>query len=368
MSGIYISFPFCRQKCTYCNFASGVGTEKSRRDYVDALTAELVAGETQKPIETVYFGGGTPSLLEPEELARLLAPLGSTWSEATLETAPGDISEEAAHAWARLGINRVSFGVQSFDRKVAAASGRKHDLALVEHELAVLARAGIRRVNVDLIAGLAHQTNTTWDADLDAVERLSGRFGVEHVSIYMLEVDDDSRLGGEMRAGGKRYGAQATPSEDAIAAMYERAVERLAQCGIERYEISNFARPGGESRHNLKYWRFEPYTGFGADAHSFDGATRWWNVRTAAEYLARFQAGRPVRQETETLDDRRLWEDRLLTGLRTRSGVPLEPGRVDQASLAKLTERGWIEPDPDNIRLTDQGVLFSNEVLAELIF
>lgn len=364
MSGVYLSFPFCRQKCTYCNFASGVGGEELRRRYVQALAAEIASAET-KSTETVYLGGGTPSLLTPEELGELLAPLGGPWAEATLESAPGDLSPQLAGDWAELGINRVSFGVQSFDQRVAAASGRKHDRETVRREVAWLKTAGIARINVDLIAGLAHQTEATWKADLDEVERLE----VDHVSVYMLEVDDDSRLGGELRSGGSRYGARATPSEEAIGAMYQRAVERLRSMGIERYEISNFARPGAESRHNLKYWRLEPYVGFGADAHSFDGRRRWWNVQTAAEYAALFEKGLPVRGEAEDLDEQRLFEDRLLTGLRTAEGVRLRPGdRLPADTLAELEARGWVvRPDPQRLRLTDAGVMFSNEVLAELI-
>ncbi len=367
VTGVYISFPFCRQKCTFCNFASSVAGVDSQQHYVAALTAEIRGRPPGWVADTVYLGGGTPSLLEPHELERLLAPLpGSPWRETTIEVAPGDVSPERARAWVRLGVNRVSLGVQSLDRRVAAASGRKHTPEIVAQEIGMLRAAGIRRINIDLIAGLAHQTEQTWEADLDGVERLQ----VEHVSVYMLEVDDDSRLGGEIRTGGRRYGAQSTPSEDAVTAMYLRAVERLRAIGIERYEISNFARPGAESLHNLKYWNLEPYVGFGADAHSFDGSRRWWNVRTAGEYVERFRAGRSPRLQTEQLDSKRLFEDRLLTGLRTAEGVCLMPEdpRPRPEALDRLVAQGWIErPGPDRIRLTDEGVLFSDSVLAELI-
>ena len=368
MSGVYVSYPYCRQKCTYCNFSSGVGGAEAQGRYYAALLRELRDYAPCKKPLTLYFGGGTPSLLDGERMAGLTAAVpGRPWAEATIEAAPGDVGRPRAQAWARAGISRVSLGVQSFDREIARAAGRRHDAETVRAEIETLAEAGIRRINVDLIAGLAHQTAKTWESDLDWVERLD----VEHVAVYMLEVDDESRLGEEMRSGGARYGAQSTPDEDAVAAMYERAVERLAAAGLERYEISNFARPGAESLHNLGYWTMEPYFGFGADAHSFDGERRWRNVRDAGEYAARIDGGASPREEVENLDARRLLEDRLLTGLRTRSGVRLDDDELAglAATLDDLAGRGWVErPAPDCFRLTDQGVLFANEALGELLF
>ena len=190
-----------------------------------------------------------------------------------MEAAPGGLNSEKIAAWRDAGINRVSLGVQSFVQKELARTGRRHTAEIVEQEIALLRAAGIESINVDLIAGLPGQTEASWKQSLDWIERL----GVPHVSVYMLEVDEDSRLGRELLVLGSRYGAGDVPGEDAIADFYETAVERLAGLGLERYEISNFARPGFESRHNLKYWRREPYLGFGADAHSFDGALRWQN-------------------------------------------------------------------------------------------
>jgi oxygen-independent coproporphyrinogen-3 oxidase len=183
----------------------------------------------------------------------------------------------------------------------------------------------------------------------------------------MLDVDDESRLGEELRHGGNRYGAGAVPSDEAITDFYLEAVERLAAMGIERYEISNFARPGAESRHNCKYWSWQPYVGFGADAHSFDGSRRWANLRTAAEYVA---ADQP-RIDEEELDEPRRLQDYLLTGLRRMAGVRVEPEQMAAlaAPAAGLIERGWLErPAPDLLRLTPEGVLFSNEVFLELLF
>jgi oxygen-independent coproporphyrinogen III oxidase len=251
-------------------------------------------------------------------------------------------------------------------KKVAAAAGRKHDAAQVASEIAVLRRAGLERINVDLIAGLAYQQETDWEASLDQVERLE----VDHVSVYMLDADDDSRLGAEIRSDGARYGARETPDDEQTTAFYLRAGERLAQMGIECYEISNFARPGGESRHNLKYWTFAPYVGVGSDAHSFDGRRRWNSARLASEYVARFEQGEPA-AETEELDAERLRQDRLLTGLRLRAGVALAPGDLAgrEDALRRCLDRGLIEqPTPDRLRLTDEGLLLANEVFLELLF
>jgi len=255
MPGVYVSYPFCAQKCTYCNFASGVFPRDLEPPYIDALRGEIRAAAWPWIPETVYLGGGTPSQMEPAVLASLLALIpGHPWREATLEAAPGGITPEMAHAWRAAGINRISLGVQSFVERELARTGRKHTAAVVEREVAILRGAEISNFNVDLIAGLPGQTRASWDASLDWIERL----GAPHVSVYMLEVDQDSRLGAEILAFGKRYGAPDVPSDDQIAEFYERAVERLARIGISRYEISNFARPGFESRHNLKYWRREP--------------------------------------------------------------------------------------------------------------
>ena len=362
--GVYISFPFCRQKCTYCNFASGVFSDDLKARYLDALGREI---DGPPSADSLYLGGGTPSLLEAHELRRLLAPLRSAWREATIEVSPGDISAEKATSWANLGVDRVSLGVQSFDSAVAARTGRRHTPATVSDEVSRLRDVGIERINVDLIAGLAGQTEATWRASLEWVERLA----IEHASVYMLEVDDESRLGEEIRAGGKRYGAQDVPSDDRIADFYELAVERLAAIGLERYEISNFARPGAESIHNLKYWTMDPYVGFGADAHSFDADHRWSNVRTAAEYVECAEQHRSLRASAETIDEDQRLQDIVLTGLRTIEGVRLPPAALPklEPSLDKLTARGWIErPRPEHIRLTPAGLLFANDAIEELVF
>jgi oxygen-independent coproporphyrinogen-3 oxidase len=352
--GVYLSYPFCAQKCTYCNFASGVFPRALEAQYLDAIRAELRGVEWPWRPETVYLGGGTPSQIDPETLACLMESIpGRAWREATIEASPGTITPEKAAAWRREGVNRVSLGVQSFDGRELARTGRKHDAAVVEREVAWLGETGIESINVDLIAGLPGQTRQSWRVSLEWVEKLA----VPHASIYMLEVDEDSRLGREILAGGGRYGAADVPSDDEIADFYEVAVERLAQAGLERYEISNFARPGFESRHNLKYWRREPYLGFGADAHSFDGVWRWQNVETAAEYVARGAA--PVAERT--LADPA--SERFFLGLRLMEGI--EP--VFSEPVERLMRDGLLEASGSRLRLTSRGVLLSNEVFAEFV-
>src|SRR6202140_3392339 len=249
MAGVYVSYPFCAQKCTYCNFASGVFPRELEAKYVDALRAELRAAAWPWTPETVYLGGGTPSQIDPQALAELLAeipgrPQGEKWSEATMEAAPGAVTAEKAAAWTCARIKRVSLGVQLLMKAELARTGRRHTAEIVEREVAQLREAGIESMNVDLIAGLPGQTRASWSESLEWVEKL----GVPHVSVYMLEVDEDSRLGREILGSGVRYGAAEVPADDDIADFYELAAERLARMGIERYEISNFARPGFESR------------------------------------------------------------------------------------------------------------------------
>ena len=283
----------------------------------------------------LYFGGGSPSLLEPDEFEEISAALPrADWEEATIEVAPGEATAERISCWVAAGTNRASLGVQSFDTAVARAAGRKHDAETVQTEINRLADRGVRNISVDLIAGLAHQTASTWKRSLEWVDRL----GVDHVSVYMLESDDASRLGRELQAGGSRYGAKQVPPEGQIVDFYLLAVERLQSIGFERYEVSNFARPGRRSIHNLKYWRMEPYFGYGSDAHSFTGCQRWCNVGSAPEYVRRMAAGLPPRGETEDLGPDRILEDRRPHG-------PADPRR-DPPRATRLAQPATEGRDP----------------------
>jgi oxygen-independent coproporphyrinogen-3 oxidase len=355
--GVYLSYPFCAQKCTYCNFASGVFPRPLEARYLAALEAEVRAHVWQWRPETVFLGGGTPSQIAPDALPSLLAAIpGKPWVEATLETAPGTVTPEKARAWADCGIDRVSLGAQSFVELELRRSGRKHNAQTVADDIRTLAAAGIANYNIDLIAGLSGQTEASWRESLDRIEWLRP----PHVSVYMLEIDEDSRLGSEILRGGSRYGAGETPSDDQTADFYETAVERLAAMGIARYEISNFARPGFESRHNLKYWKLEPYVGFGADAHSFDGLMRWQNPASIEEYVG------PARLAGQA---KACPSERFFVGLRLTEGIRPEPEewRRFAEPIHRFVDAGLLETAGDMLRLTNRGVMLSNEVFQEFL-
>jgi oxygen-independent coproporphyrinogen-3 oxidase len=363
LAGVYLSYPFCAQKCTFCNFASGVFARDLEQRYLTALAAEVAAFDWPWRPETVYLGGGSPNRIPPDRLASLLRRIpGQPWREATLEATPGGITEELARAWSAAGINRVSLGVQSFVATEIARTGRKHTAEQVAADVARLRAAAIDNFNIDLIAGLPGQTAASWRESLDWIERLEA----PHVSVYMLEVDQDSRLGAEILRGGARYGAASAPPEQLVVELYETAIDRLAALGISQYEISNFARPGRESLHNLKYWKLEPYAGFGADAHSFDGRVRRGNVESPAEYTERRERGESVCAESE---EAKPGQERFFVGLRLRAGMrptPEEWRRFD-APIARFVAAGLLEREGGVLRLTRRGVLLSNEVFQEFV-
>ncbi|MBK9170464.1 MAG: radical SAM family heme chaperone HemW [Bryobacterales bacterium] len=360
--GVYVSYPFCAQKCTYCNFASGVFAKGLDARYVAALEAEIRSCAWPHPPDTVYLGGGTPSSLKADALGRILDAIpGAPWPEATIEVAPGSLTRDAVLAWRAAGINRVSLGVQSFVEAELRRTGRKHTAESVARDVALIRGEGLGNFNIDLIAGLAGQTRESWAESLDWVARLEP----PHVSVYMLEVDEDSRLGLEILNGGPRFGASEIPGEDLTAEFYETAVERLQALGIPRYEISNFARPGAESLHNLKYWRLQPYIGFGADAHSCVDGLRWQNVETAAGYVARYERGEPAREEESAAGG----GEKFFVGLRLAEGVAPDESdwRRYGAAFHRFLDGGLLEAAEDRLRLTARGVLVSNEVFQEFL-
>jgi oxygen-independent coproporphyrinogen-3 oxidase len=392
--GLYLSIPFCRSKCVYCNFASGVYPASEHTRYINRLIEDLSAAaawaarmgvELPRRVDTVYLGGGTPSLLAPALVTRLFAAMRAEFdfepeAEITVECAPGQLAGETLDALASAGMNRVSLGVQSFIDREAAQSGRLHNRAVVLEELRRLRAAGISNLNIDLIAGLAGQTFASWEESLAV---LAGS-GVPHASVYMLEVDEDSRLGREVLAHGARYHAELVPTDDAIAQMYSAAIARLKQAGLEQYEISNFCRPGFESRHNLRYWQRRPYLGLGLDASSMllkelppalhTASGRVLRSTTSDDLAAFMQSSKPV--ETLWLDSARQHEEAWFLGLRLNDGVEItvlqrEFGAAIMApalkSVERLTEAGLVVSDGKTIQLTPRGQLLSNEVFQEFI-
>jgi oxygen-independent coproporphyrinogen-3 oxidase len=383
--GTYIQVPFCQTKCTYCNFHTGVVSAARFRPYVDAVCGEIqnhrrlyesegVAWSDDVVADTVYIGGGTPSLLDPAHLRRVIDAVRSTFNsdfaevEVTLEADPETIDAEKAGAWVQAGVNRVSFGVQSFSDDELKATGRMHRRADVYRAAPILRSAGIGNVSFDLIAGLPGQTRESWRQSL---EELAG-LAPEHVSVYVLEVDEGSRLGAEVLRGGARYGAGALPTDDAMAEFYETACEFLATAGYRHYEISNWAKPGFESRHNLKYWRREPYLGFGAGAHSFSGTERWANAHDAADYVAAIGRGKLPIEQHEVLTPESALEEELFLGLRQLDGIDL--GRIERqygvavaSRFDRLKRAGLVEAAGSLVRLAPQKLSISNEVFVELM-
>jgi oxygen-independent coproporphyrinogen-3 oxidase len=343
-------------------------------------------------VDTVYFGGGTPSLLGAEQMRRLFAALRGEFevtadAEITIECAPGQMGDETLDELLRLGMNRVSFGVQSFVDAEARAVGRSHTRAMCLAEIARMRAAGVEEINVDLIVGLPRQTAASWRESVD----VALGSGVPHVSVYMLEVDEDSRLGRELMAHGTRYGAESVASEDETAERYAAACEWLEANGVMQYEISNFARKGHASRHNVKYWRREPYVGFGLDAHSMlrrgEGAVRWGNTSDLEKYLAGRGQGTENREqdelgifavdtEVERIGLERGFEEAMFLGLRMNEGIDLEALRAEfgaelmqgaVAALSDVEEAGLVERKGSWLRLTAWGRMVSNEVFSRLL-
>jgi oxygen-independent coproporphyrinogen-3 oxidase len=392
--GIYISIPFCRSKCTYCNFASGVYPASEHARYVQRIIDDMgAAGRWAREsdlvlprrVDTIYLGGGTPSLLAPELLARLFAALRSEFeidadAEITVECAPGQIADDTLAALASAGVSRVSLGVQSFIDREAHGSGRLHSRVIVADDLRRLRAAGITNLNVDLIAGLAGQTLASWQESLEVLIDS----GVPHASIYMLEVDEDSLLGREMLAGGARYDVDLVPSDETIARMYSAEIERIAGAGLAQYEISNFCRRGFGSRHNLRYWQRQPYLGLGLDSSSmlFALAQRGAHAdpgyvlrSTTSDDLTEFLQG-PQPPETAWLSPASQHEEAWFLGLRLNVGVDVsefeeEFGKAVVAAalekLPRLEDAGLVASNGDNVRLTRQGQLLSNEVFQEFL-
>jgi oxygen-independent coproporphyrinogen III oxidase len=396
--GVYISVPFCKAKCTFCNFASGVFGAERMQQYVDRLCEEIrrsqsvaqnIAASLPRSVDTVYFGGGTPSLLSAQQFRQIFQHLRGEFdlaheAEITLECAPGQLSDTTLDELLRQGMNRISFGVQSFVNRETAAVGRLHTEQQCEAELARVRAAGVDEINIDLIAGLPHQTAESWRY---SVERAIAS-GAAHLSVYMLEVDDESRLGREMLEQGTRYGASSVPSEDDTADWYQQACAAFRAAGVQQYEISNFARPGHCSRHNLKYWQRQPYIGFGLDAHSMlltdTGAARFANTSDLDEYLGTAptpfrlleSASNAAASKFDVIGSDEAFEESLFLGLRLNEGVDLNRLRnqfgnamLDDAmpALLEVRDAGLLELNSENVRLTPHGRLVSNEVFNRLL-
>jgi len=383
--GLYVSVPFCRTKCTYCNFASDVFSRAVFERYIDRViqdmagaraTAEQLGAQFDATVDSIYLGGGTPSVLASSEIERLFVTISQNFevrpgAEITVECAPGTLSSAMVDTLRRCGVNRVSLGVQSFVDQEAQSVARLHTRAVVLDDLARLRASGIANINLDLIAGLPHQTAESWKFSLEEIIAS----GAPHVSVYILEVDEDSRLGRELIAGGTRYHAHFVPDEEATADFYVAACERLEIAGVRQYEISNFAREGHESRHNLKYWTRQPYLGFGVDAHSMLRKQGPEAVRFAtSDSLEAYIAG--VATEPTLVSAPAALEEVFFLGLRLNRGIDLKSATAEfgpdaisafQPAIGELQVFGLLDREGDSIRLTPRGRLLSNEVFERFI-
>ncbi len=402
--GLYLSIPFCRAKCTFCNFASDAFAPGRLPAYVDRLCQEIgsscsnafrLGADLSAPVNTVYFGGGTPSLLSPPDVRRIFRSLHDQFNfasdpEITVECAPGQLSPATLEELQREGVNRLSFGIQSFVDRESAAIGRLHTAEQCLSEIERVRSASLQNLSLDLIAGLPHQTEASWRRSLETAIGT----GIPHISIYMLEVDDGSRLGRELLSDGTRYGASTVPSDDQTAALYEIACDLLNASGVAQYEISNFARPGFRSLHNLKYWQRKPYLGFGLDAHTMlrtpASEIRFSNTDDLDSYLS--GATQPATGETNSLNllasapaqtlvvDRltpgEVLEETLFLGLRMNQGLELDDLRstfgsatIDHLTpvLTEAATDGLLELHQRTIRLTALGRVLSNELFSRLL-
>jgi len=405
-TGIYISVPFCRTKCSFCNFASGVFSRAVFDRYVQRVCEDVqnvrqiateLGGILDQRVDSIYLGGGTPSVLAPDQLAQIFCAIGNNFdversAEVTVECAPGTITDEILETLVGCGVNRVSLGVQSFVDKEASSVGRLHTRAITLADIARLRAAGVGNLSIDLIAGLPHQTAESWDFSLS--ETLAT--GVPHVSVYMLEVDEDSRLGNELLAGGSRYHAHFVPDDDLTADLYLVACERLEKGGVQQYEISNFARPVThgiglrDSRHNLKYWTRQPYMGFGVDAHSMLFSTgertppdveavRFATTDSLEAYSSGGNQAARIQQllvSRSLVDQQAALEEAFFLGLRLNRGVAISQlqSRFGEDAIdgyapvfTELMEAGLLERTPAGLHLTPRGRLLSNEVFARFL-
>ena len=386
--GVYIQVPFCQTKCTYCNFRTGVVSSGRFAPYAEAVCLEIrehrprlegagvrlrdALGAAHLAVDTVYVGGGTPSLLEAGLLRQMMQTLAASFScsleEVTLEADPETIEEEQTAAWVAAGFNRISFGSQSFIDAELKAAGRMHRREHIYRAVPILRAAGMQNISFDLIAGLPKQTHASWRQSLQEAVSL----GPEHISIYMMEIDEGSRLGREVLQGGARYSAKELPSEAAMVEFYGLAQSELRAAGYAQYEISNWAKPGFASRHNQKYWQRQPYLGFGAGAHSFSGMQRWANRHDAAAYVRAITEGNSAVETLDAVTSAMALEEELFLGLRQLSGIDLprierEYGVNFTASVAQLAASGMVERHSRRLRLPPERLGVSNEIIVELL-
>jgi len=376
---LYFHVPFCRRRCSYCDFSIAVRKHIPAREYVDAVRAELAALQVSSgwvdpgavprgSRETIYFGGGTPSLLPPEAIAALLQEAvsggltpgprpGANELEVTLEANPEDVTPDTASAWRLAGINRISLGAQSFDDRVLRWMHRVHDAARIGAAMETLRAAGFDNVSLDLIFALPAELERDWRRDLDEAIRLAP----DHLSLYGLTVEERTPL-----ARWVSRGAAAAPDDDRYAEEYLFAHERLGAAGFVFYEVSNAARDGRRSRHNSAYWSGRPYRGVGPAAHSFDGRSRFWNLAAWEAYRRAVAAGRSPVEAEEVLTDEQRELERIYLALRTSEGLPVSAPVRLRPPLSDWIASGWAEEVGGRVRCTPEGWLRLDALVRDL--
>ncbi len=375
-AGIYIHIPFCKSRCSYCDFATDVYRNNDAVErYVSSLCSEIQNSKfkIQNSVETIYFGGGTPSLLSAKQLEKILGTIHEKFDidkniEFTLEMNPATVSLEKLLDFKSLGVNRASFGVQTFDDRALKILARGHDANDARNTFELLRKAKFENISFDLIGGLPNQTLKDWEKNLDEALKMNP----EHLSLYLLEIHEGTPLAEQIRSN-----RQPTPDEDLAGEMYELMIEKVAAKGFEQYEISNFSKPNFESKHNNKYWLCEPVFGFGVSAHSFDGINkRWSNERDTNNYVSLLENEKTPIVETEKLSEKQLSSEFAFLSLRLKKGLNLREYEVRfgvdlkakfAEDLERFEESGLIVFDKDILRLTRKGFVFSNEVFAIFI-
>jgi oxygen-independent coproporphyrinogen-3 oxidase len=363
-TGLYIHIPFCEQRCYYCAFAVAVSPEAAFEPYVNRLLREIqLSQDLGNPI-TIYLGGGTPSLLPAPLLGRILEVIPRTAEEVSLEANPGTLSESKLEGYLRLGITRISLGAQSLEDEDLKRAGRLHQASAVESDFQLLRASGFDNINLDLIAGLPGQKIETWTRNLNRTLELRP----EHISIYMLDQEE--------RSAWSKFPA-GVPDEEEFESFYTLAESMLESQGYRHYEISNWALPGKECRHNLGYWTGVPYRGFGLSAHSFDESRRFWNTSSMTEYAEKLDRGESPMLGEEVLTPAMKIEEAFMLGLRQAGGVNIK--NVSQhlglvypdywhERVRDLESAGWITFDGTTLQLTQRGRLAATSVIGELLW
>ena len=379
MLGLYLHIPFCSAICNYCNFNRGLFDEELKTRYVAALLQEIggaarnVSDRVTPPAaDTIYFGGGTPSLLEPHEVRSVIDACRTAFTmpddiEVTLEANPETVTLEKLAGFRAAGVNRLSFGVQSFRDEELKRLSRLHDAKRAHHAYAWARQAGFKNVSLDLMLWLPGQALRD---TMESVETLID-LSPDHASLYLLELYPNAPLRDLMKESGEKLA-----SDDEAAAMYEAAMGRLEQVGYRQYEISNVARPERESRHNFKYWSDGEWLGFGCGAHSTRGGVRWKNVSSTDDYIRRIASGRDVVSERRVLPPASMVEEAMFMGLRLSDGVDLavidarygvDTWERYGAALEPHMAAGLVRREGSRLRLTRQGMLLSHEVMAVFV-